>query len=255
MTSLAVGIDVGGTSVKGSAVDPATGHLRPTAARIRTPDPARIDDVIAVVAQVFEAVVGRDDALRAAPLAVAVSGDVRDGVHTSGVNLHPSWVGAPTRDLLERRLDRPVIILNDADAAGIAEVHFGAARGVRGAVVMLTFGTGIGSAIFVDGRLLPNTGLGQLPFHGEPVERLLSAVARERRGVGWHEWAADVSAYLTEIDELLRPDLMILGGGVVGSASSFWDHLDVPCEVRPAQLGSDAGIVGAALVAAEQAMA
>lgn len=250
MAIVALGVDVGGTSVKGCTVDPRTGRLLATTVRLATPDPARIGDVIEVIAQVVDAAVANDPAGHLAPLGVALSGDVRDGVHTSGVNLHDSWVGAPALTLLERRLDRPVAILNDADAAGIAESRFGAARGVDGVVVMLTFGTGIGSAILVDGKLLPNTGLGQLRFRGQPAERTLSAVARERGGVSWRRWAAEVSSYLAQIDELLRPDLMILGGGVIESAPSFWGLLDVACEIRPAQLRNDAGIVGAAFVAA-----
>lgn len=250
MAHVAVGIDVGGTSVKGCAVDPSSGRLLATTVRLATPDPARIGDVIEVVARVVNAVVGDDPILRIAPLGVALSGDVRDGVHTSGINLHDSWVGAPAHALLERHLERPVTILNDADAAGIAEARFGAARGTSGVVVMLTFGTGIGSAIMVDGRHLPNTGLGQIPFRGQPAERTLSAVARERRGVSWQRWAAEASSYLALVDELLRPDLMILGGGLLGSAPSFWDLLDVACEIRPAQLRNEAGIVGAAVVAA-----
>ncbi len=251
MTRVALGVDVGGTFVKGSAVDPTSGRLVSTTVRLPTPEPARIHDVIEIVAEVVEAVVGEDPARRVAPLGVALSGDVRDGLRTSGVNLHRSWVGAPARDLLQQRLGRSVTILNDADAAGIAEARFATARGVAGVVVMLTFGTGIGSAVLIDGRLLPNTGFGQLQVRGEPAERTLSAVARERRGTSWQDWAVDVSSYLALVDELLRPDLMIIGGGVIESAASFWDRLECACELRPAKLRNAAGIIGAAVVAAD----
>jgi len=251
MTGVALGVDVGGTFVKGSAVDPSSGSLVSATVRSPTPEPARIDEVIEIVAEVVQAVVGRDPERKVAPLGVALSGDVRDGLRTSGVNLHGSWVGAPARDLLQQRLGRSVTILNDADAAGIAEARFGDARGVAGVVVMLTFGTGIGSAVLIDGRLLPNTGFGQLPVRGGPAELTLSAVARERRGTSWHDWATEVSSYLAQVDQLLRPALIIIGGGVIESAASFWDRLECACELRPAKLRNEAGIIGAAVVAAD----
>ncbi len=220
--------------------------------RLRTPDPARIDDVVRVVANVARRLTtgAGEESL---PMGVALSGDVRDGRHTTGVNLHDSWVGAPARDLLETALGRGVVILNDADAAAVGEVTHGAAVGVRGVVVVLTFGTGIGSGILLDGRLLPNSGFGQLPFQGLPVEQLLSAVARERRGLSWADWAADVSTYVEAIDLLLRPDLFVVGGGVVNAWAEFRDLLRAPCPLVPAALGDRAGILGAALTAGSAA--
>lgn len=243
-----MGIDVGGTSVKGALLDEAHRSVGPVV-RLATPSPARIHDVVAVIGKVAERLTRAGPTF---PMGVALSGDVRDGRHTSGVNLHPSWVDAPARDLIEAVAGRPVTICNDADAAAIAEATQGAAAGVAGVVVVLTFGTGIGSGILLDGRLLPNSGLGQLSFRGRPAERSLSAVARERRGISWQAWAADVSRYLDTIDLLLRPDLFVLGGGVVNAFDQFHDLLRSPVPLVPAKLGDVAGIVGAALVAAHR---
>jgi polyphosphate glucokinase len=245
---LAIGIDVGGTSVKGCVVRPAAGETVGQLVRLPTPDPARIEDVVPVVAAVAARLTGSADA-GTLPLGVALSGDVRDGRHTTGVNLHDSWVGAAALDLLEAATGRQLVILNDADAAAIGEVTLGAAAGVSGVVVVLTFGTGIGSGILLDGRLLPNTGLGQLPFQGRPAEQLISAVARERRGLTWSRWAADVSDYLDAIDLLLRPDLFVLGGGLVNGYREYGHLIRSTCPLVPATLGDRAGILGAAITA------
>jgi len=247
--STAIGIDVGGTSVKGGVMRLATGEAIDRVVRLPTPDPALIDDVVAVIADVTRQLAA-DAGDELLPLGVALSGDVRDGRHTTGVNLHPSWVGAPARDLIEAATGRPITILNDADAAARGEVTHGAAAGVPGVVVVLTFGTGIGSGILLDGRLLPNSGLGQLPFQGRPAEQLISAVARERRRLSWAEWAADVSDYLEVIDLLLRPDRFVLGGGLVNAYPEFGHLIRTACPVVPATLGDRAGILGAALAAA-----
>ncbi len=204
--------------------------------------------MVTVIAKVADEL-SRAASVRTLPIGVALSGDVRDGRHTSGVNLHDSWIDAPARDLLETAIGHPVVILNDADAAAIGERGFGAATGVPGVVIVLTFGTGIGSAILVDGRMLPNSGLGQLPFGDRPVEQLLSAVARERRGLSWGTWADDVSGYLEAIDLLLRPDLFVIGGGVVNAWAEFQALLRPPCPVVRATLGDRAGILGAAIAA------
>jgi polyphosphate glucokinase len=243
----AVGIDVGGTSVKGGVIRVVTGEVIDSLVRRPTPQPPRIDDVVTVIADVAVRLDRQLD--QPVPLGVALSGDVRDGQHTTGVNLDESWVGAPARDLIEAAIGRSVVILNDADAAALGEVTFGAARGVPGVVVMLTFGTGIGSAILLDGRVLPNTGLGQLSFRGRPAEQLISAVARERRAQDWQEWATDVSAYLDDIDLLLRPDLFVLGGGVVNAYAQFRDMIRTSVPLVPAALADRAGILGAAIAA------
>lgn len=240
----AIGIDVGGTGVKGAVLD---GGAAGAVVRAATPSPARIDDVTRVIGVVASRLL--EEAGEGLPIGVALSGDVRDGRHTSGVNLHASWVDAPARDLIRDAVGRDVAICNDADAAAIGEAAFGAAVDVRGVVVVLTFGTGIGSGILMDGRLLPNSGLGQLPYRGRPVERLLSAVARERRGLDWADWAAEVTRLVDLVDLLLRPELVVVGGGVVNAFERFGDAIRASCPVVPALLGDRAGIVGAGLVA------
>ena len=248
---VAMGIDVGGTSVKGGLVRLDTGEVIGAVVRRATPQPARIGDVVTVIADVADTL--QDQVGHAVPLGVALSSDVRDGRHTTGVSLDDSWVGAPARDLIEAATGRTLVILNDADAAGLGEVTHGAAKGVAGVVVMLTFGTGIGSAVLLDGQVLPNTGLGQLSFHGRPAEQLISAVAREHRGQTWREWATDVTAFLDDIDLLLRPDLFVLGGGLVNAYAQFRDMVRTPVPLVPAALGDRAGILGAALAAARSA--
>jgi len=246
--ALAIGVDVGGTAVKAAEVDLSLGKLVGSPERLATPRPAVIDDVLGTVSDAvrrLELTHGNSDLGRLA-VGVGLSGDVRDGEHTTGVNLDPSWVGAPARRLLEARLQRSVRIINDGDAAGIGEIRYGAGRGVNGVLVMLTFGTGIGSAIFHGGRLLPNSGLGQFPFRGTDVELLLSAVARERRGLTWRAWAGELNDFLAILDGMLRPDLIIVGGGASEAWPEYAHYLRSSPSVVRAELGNAAGIVGAA---------
>lgn len=255
MIRYAIGIDVGGTSVKGGLVDLGTGRLDGPSVRRATPSPAVVEPVLDLVVALIRELAARRPAApgtadESLPVGVGLSSDVLDGRHTSGVSLDPSWLGAPARDLLETRLGRPVTILNDADAAALAEARYGAAGG-PGVTLVLTFGTGIGSGILADGRLVPNSGLGQLPLDGGPAELTLSAVARERHGTSWEAWSAAVSGYLRSLDELLRPRRIVVGGGIVAAWPTFAVLLDVPVEVVPAALGPEAGVVGAALAGAE----
>jgi polyphosphate glucokinase len=247
----AIGVDAGGTTVKAGVVDLGGGGVLDVV-RVPTPVPQRIDDVVETVAAALDQLGDRhaEAGFGDLPLGLGLSGDVRDGRHTTGVNYDPSWVGAPALDLLETRLGRPAWILNDADAAGIGEVRYGAALGVRGVVVVLTFGTFIGSAVLLDGRLLRNSGLGQFPFRGEDVEVNLSAVARERRGISWEQWAGEVSEFLGLVDGMLRPELIVVGGGASEAWPAYQDLLHVSCPVARAGLGSLSGVVGAAAAAA-----
>jgi polyphosphate glucokinase len=249
---LAVGVDVGGTAVKAGKVDLSSGTLVGSPQRLATPRPALVGDVLDTASdavRLLEQAHGDREFVNLA-IGVGLSGDVRDGEHTSGVNLDPSWVGAPARRLLEARLGRSVRIVNDADAAGIGEIRYGAGRGVRGVVVLLTFGTGVGSAIFHDGRLLPNSGFGQFPFHGGDVELSLSAAARERRRISWQQWARELNDFLACVDGMLRPDLIILGGGASEAWPEYAHNLRPSPPVVRAALGNLAGVVGAAAFAA-----
>jgi len=183
------------------------------------------------------------------PIGCGFPGVVRHGqVHTAA-NLDPSWVGTDLRSVLTETLASPVTVLNDADAAGLAELRYGAGRGRRGVVLMLTLGTGIGSALFIDGRLVPNTELGHLELRGKTAETRASDRVREAKGLSWKEWAGRLDEVLARLQLHLWPDLVILGGGVSKKHEKFVPLLTTPLEVVPAELRNQAGIVGAALAA------
>jgi polyphosphate glucokinase len=178
---------------------------------------------------------------------------VRHGVMHTAAHVDSHWIGTNGETLIGSALGRPVAILNDADAAGLAEMELGAGRGCRGTVLLLTFGTGIGSALFVDGVLVPNTELGHLRMAGGEAEELASGFARTRDRLGWEAWAERVNAVLAELHRLLWPDVFILGGGVTEAYEKFSPLLSSRAELRPARFRAHAGIVGAALAAAHKA--
>jgi polyphosphate glucokinase len=178
---------------------------------------------------------------------------VQDGITLTAANVDRAWIGSPAQALFSSALGRPVVVLNDADAAGLAEMRFGAGRGVDGVVLLLTLGTGIGSALFVDGRLVPNTELGHLELHGKDAELRASAAVRDLKRLSWKAWAARLDEYLRMVERLFYPDLIILGGGVSKDAGRFMPLLTARSRVVPATLRNEAGIVGAALWAAERA--
>jgi polyphosphate glucokinase len=242
--AIRVGIDIGGGGIKGAPVDTRDGQLAGPRFRLATPQPSTPPAVVDVVARIAS------DIGVAAPAGVTFPGVVRNGIIGSAANVDKTWIGVDLASLLRDRLGRPVVALNDADAAGMAEMAFGAGRGRTGVVVMVTFGTGIGTAIFLDGRLLPNSELGHLVIDGKDAEKLAAAVVRTRKRLSWKRWAADVNEYLGRLDGLLSPDLFIIGGGVSKDSRRFLPRLKVRAEIVPAQLLNEAGIVGAALAAA-----
>ena len=185
------------------------------------------------------------------PVGIGLPGVVLDGALKTAANIDSAWVDYPITEKLSKALRRPVIIANDADAAGTAEMRFGVGAGHPGVVVMLTLGTGVGSAVFVDGKLVPNTEFGQMEIRGRPAERRSASAARARRGLSWKAWAQDLDEHLQRIDELIWPDLFILGGGVSKNGDKFIPRLTVRPPVVPAELRNDAGIIGAAIIAAE----
>jgi polyphosphate glucokinase len=187
----------------------------------------------------------------ATPVGIGLPGVAIDGVLKSAANIDASWVEFPVVDRLTRLLQRPISIINDADAAGIAEMRFGVGKDRPGVVIFLTLGTGVGSGVFNDGVLVPNTEFGQMEIRGRAAEKRSAAAARVRRGLSWKAWAADLDEHLDRIHQLTWPNLMILGGGVSKSSDKFIPRLTVRCTVVPAQLRNDAGIIGAAIVAAE----
>ena len=241
---IAIGIDVGGSGVKGAAVNLATGDLAGPRVLEPTPAPSTPLAVADVVAAVASRITVRG------PVGVTFPGVVRGGIVETAANVDRSWVGVDANDLFSRRLGRPVIVLNDADAAGIAEMAFGAGRDRGGVVMMVTLGTGIGSAMFVDGRLVPNTEFGHIIVAGEDGEKLAAASVRTAQSLSWETWSERLNAYLARLECLIAPDLIILGGGISRDHVKFLPRLRARAELVPAQLFNDAGIVGAALATA-----
>lgn len=244
-----LGIDVGGSAIKGAPVEPDTGRLLVERRKLATPQPA----TPAAVATAVAALAGEFDA--ADGVGVAVPAVVKDGRSWTAANIDPAWIGCDIQALLREALGRPVQVLNDADAAGMAEMRFGAGRGQHGTVILLTLGTGIGSAVFNDGALVPNTEFGHLDIRGKAAERRAAAQVRKAEDLSWERWAGRLSEVLVAIERLLWPDLFILGGGVSRKHEQFLALLECRTPVVPAALGNDAGVVGAALAAAEDGSA
>lgn len=245
--SIVLGIDIGGSGIKGAPVDTATGQLVGERLRIPTPAGARPDDVKGVVKQLVE------HFGHAGPVGITFPGIVQGGVTLSAANVDEAWLGLDADALFTRETGRDVHLLNDADAAGLAEMRFGAGVGVGGTVLVLTFGTGIGSALIRDGQLVPNTELGHLWLREKHAEAWASASAREREDLGWKAWTKRVSAYLQHLELLFSPDLFIIGGGISKKADRWRDLIVLErSHLVPATLANDAGIVGAAMFAAGQ---
>ena len=236
-----LGIDIGGSGIKGAPVDLTAGQLTDERYRVVTPQPADVTAVVTAVADVAKHF-GDVDAI-----GVTFPGVVLGGVTRTAANLDPSWIDAPAGALFAEAVGQPVTVLNDADAAGVAEVRFGAGRGRRGVTVVVTFGTGIGTAVFTDGRLVPNTELGHLQLHGADAEEYASDRAREVEELEWPEWAGRAGEYLAHLEALLWPDLIIVGGGVSKKAELWLPLIDLRTPVVPAALQNHAGIIGAAL--------
>jgi polyphosphate glucokinase len=239
------GVDIGGSGIKGCPVDLDKGQLIGERVRIETPEPSRPEPVYEVVTEIVEQFgwTGR--------IGVTFPGVMKHGVAHTAANVDKSWIGTDVDADLTRRVPGEVVTLNDADAAGIAEMRYGAGRDQRGVVLMLTFGTGIGSALFTAGRLVPNTEFGHIQVDGEDGERRASAAVRDREDLSYPEWARRVDRYLDVLEGGLWPDLIIVGGGVSKKAHKWVPLLSTRTPVVPAQLQNDAGIVGAALAATE----
>jgi polyphosphate glucokinase len=254
--AIAIGIDIGGSGIKIAPVDVDAGRTTIERIRVKTPSPSTPGAVIEVITRLVRRVERRDQTeADPPPIGVTVPSVVIDGVVRTAANISEEWIGFPIAERLEETIGRRVIVLNDADAAGLAEMRFGAGAGRDGTVITLTLGTGVGSAIFTDGILVPNTELGHMEIRGRDAERRSAADARIRRGISWKAWAADLDEHLEAIHRLFWPKLIIIGGGVSKNADRFIPRLSVPCEVVPAMLRNDAGIVGAAMAAAGAAVA
>lgn len=257
-----LGIDIGGTGIKGAPVDTATGELTADRHRIPTPHPATpeaVAEVVGEVAKFFEwteragSVPERAGSVperrrRAGATFPAV---IKDGVAYTAANVDKSWIGTDARKLFTDAIGAPVTVLNDADAAGVAEMEFGAGKGVGGVVIMVTLGTGIGSALFLDGALVPNTELGHLKMGKKDAERIAAESVREEKNLSWKQWATRLDSYFELLEALFSPDLIIVGGGVSKKSDKFLPRISTRVEIVPAQLLNEAGIVGAALAAAK----
>jgi polyphosphate glucokinase len=241
-----LGIDIGGSGVKGAPVDTVRGELLAERYRVPTPQPSVVSSVIEAAADVASRFDGYDG------IGVTFPGVVVDGVTRTAANMDKTWLEAPAAQLFAERLGKPVSVLNDADAAGVAEVAFGAGHDQRGLIMMLTFGTGIGSALFLDGILIPNTEFGHLELNGKDAELRASDRAREQEEMSWEKWAGRVEEYLKHVEALLSPRLFIIGGGVSKKSDRFFPLIDIRTPMVPATLLNNAGIIGAA-VTAEQA--
>ena len=236
-----IGVDVGGSTIKAAVVDLATGNTEDDPVHVDTPDPATPDAIVAAIADL---VAGLD---AHGPIGCTYPGRVRGGIVRSAVNMDSAWLDQRPEQLLGDALGRSVHVLNDADAAGLAEMTYGAGRERRGVVVVVTLGTGIGSALFVDRTLVPNTELGELDVDGQRADELASRAAREEKGLSWEEWAVDVGRYLQRVQDVVDPELIIVGGGASEHPDRLWPALSQSCDVTTATLGNAAGIVGAAL--------
>lgn len=251
--TLAIGVDVGGSGIKVGVVDVARGELVTPRLRVVTPVPSTPAKVVTAIARtVARAAKAAGGVPSSVPVGIGVPCVVIDGVTKTAANIDAGWVEYDAGRALAAALKRTVVVLNDADAAGLAEMRFGAGVGERGVVFVLTLGTGVGSGMFNDGVLVPNTELGHMEIRGRDAERRSAAAARIRRGLSWKAWAADLDEHLHAIDKLFWPNLIILGGGVSKAPERFLPRLTVRPRVLPASLRNDAGIVGAAMAAIER---
>jgi len=245
-----LGIDIGGSGIKGALVNVESGELVTERLRIPTPQPATPDAVIDTIKQLIA------HFNYEGPLGVGIPSVVIDGVVLSAANIDDGWINFPGEQAMAEATGLPVVLMNDADVAGIAEMQFGAGHGEKGVVMIFTLGTGIGSVMFVNGRIVPNLELGHIYMRKQKhdAEHYASDRARKRDDLSWKAWAARLNAYLQYIEGLFSPNLIILGGGVSKKAEKFLPYLNTRARVVPAKLRNEAGIVGAAVAAASLQM-
>jgi polyphosphate glucokinase len=239
-----VGVDVGGSGIKAALVDLATGQATGRV-RVPTPQPATPDAIASTVAALVH------QFTNGGPIGCTLPAVVTNGVVHTATNIDKKWIGADATTLLSRATGRPCTVLNDADAAGIAEARFGSARARPGRVVMVTIGTGVGTAVLNDGALVPNAELGHIFVNRHFADVWLSDATRTALNLSWKRWSLRLDRYLAQLHEIIWPELIVIGGGIVKHADRFLDRINPPCPVRAAELGNLAGIVGAALMASE----
>jgi polyphosphate glucokinase len=238
-----LGIDIGGSGIKGNMVNVDKGELTNARHKILTPQPPLPEAVAQVVGEMARHFNCQG------PIGVTFPGVVQHGVTLTAANMDKSWIGMNAEGIFAKATGCPVKVLNDADAAGVAEMQFGAGKGRNGVVIMLTFGTGIGSAIFTDGVLVPNTEFGHVKVRGKDAEHRAAARIREEKKLSYKKWGKRVNEYLQYMELLFTPDLFIVGGGISRDFEKFRKYLEIKAEIVPAQLANEAGIVGAAMSA------
>ncbi len=239
-----LGIDIGGSAVKGAPVNTKTGKLLGERHRIATPkkiSPKELAEIVATISCHFK---------WKGPIGLGFPGVVHGSTPTTSANLDKKFVGCDLAKLVSQATGSRVGVVNDADAAGIAEMRFGAGRKETGTVILLTLGTGVGSALFYRGALYPNSELGHLPMKGDSAEKYMAASVKQKESLSWHKWGKRLSHYLQIVETVLEPDLIILGGGVSADSGKFFKYLKTRVPVVPAHARNEAGIVGAALWAA-----
>lgn len=248
---IAIGVDVGGSGIKAAVIDVESGRLRSERLRIPTPQPATPEAVSAAIGRLVRRIAKSSGISASAPVGLGLPGVAIGGRLQSAANIDPAWVDYPIAEKLGASLKRSVTIVNDADAAGIAEMRYGVGRDKDGVVIFLTLGTGVGSGVFVDGTLVPNTEFGQMEIRGRPAERRSASAAKVRKSLGWKAWSMDLDEHLQRIEDLMWPSLIILGGGISKNGDKFIPRLNRRTPIVAASLRNDAGIIGAAVVAAE----
>lgn len=242
-----LGIDIGGSAFKGAPVDTKTGKLLAERHRVEVSSPCSLKEGIAAAREIARHFNWKG------PVGIGFPGIIQEG-HIGAVgNLGRVWENQNGATLFRKATGCPVRLLNDADAAGLAEIKFGRGRGKKNTVLLLTFGTGIGSALFFDGKLFPNAELGHVPWRGKPFERYAAASVRKRARLDWKQWAQRVNVYLAVMERLFSPRLIILGGGISKKADKFMPYIKAKATVVPARLHNDAGIVGAAMIWEQEA--
>jgi len=244
-----LGIDIGGSGIKGAPVDLGTGEFAAKRLRIPTPAKSTPENVAKVVGQI---VANFADLIGDGPIGVTIPAVVTRGRTRSAANIDKSWVDCEAEKVLEDHLGRDIYLVNDADAAGVAEVHYGAAKDHPGLVLLTTLGTGIGTALVYRGVLIPNSELGHIEVDGHDAESKAASSVKDKEGLSYSEWAKRLQRYYEKVEALLWPDLIVVGGGVSKDSAKFLPKLSLNAEVVPAKLLNTAGIVGAAWLAADR---
>lgn len=246
--SKAIGIDIGGTGIKGAVVNTKKGSLIGERIRFDTPEGATPEQVIATVAEMLQQI----DVDKDTPVGICFPAIVKDGVTLSAANVSDQWLGLKAEKLFAKTLDRKVVLINDADAAGVAEIKYGAGQERKGLVLMVTLGTGIGTALFMNGKLIPNSELGHLEIDGVDYETMAAYSAKEREDLSFADWAKRLTKYFNQVDRLLSPDLIIVGGGISKQHEEFLPLIETQIKLVPAESKNNAGIIGAAFIAGKR---